>query len=68
MSHSLCLTIKTRAMYHIEIKGTTKKKMERQHCKEEGNHLEQESNKQRTMEGTDGGKRPEMDGQSLGEV
>ena len=41
-----------------EIKGTTK---------EGGNHLEQESNRQRTMEGTDGGLHPAVDRQSLGE-
>ena len=50
-----------------EIKGTTKHKMARRHSKEEGNHLEQESNRQRTMEGTDGGLHPAVDGQSLGE-
>ena len=50
-----------------EIKKTTKQKMARQHNKEGGNHLEQESNKQRTMEDIDGGLHPEVDGQSLGE-
>ena len=32
-----------------------------------GNHLEQESNRQRTMEGIDGGLHPAVDGRSLGE-
>ena len=51
-----------------EIKGTTKQKMARRHYKEGGNHLEQESNRQRTMEGIDGGLRPAVEGQSLGEM
>ena len=50
-----------------EIKGTTKHQMVRQHNKERGNHLEQESSGQRTMEGIDGGLHPAVDGQSLGE-
>ena len=50
-----------------EIKGTTKQKMARCHSKEGGNHLDQESNRQRTMEGIDGGLHPAVDGQSLGE-
>ena len=50
-----------------EIKGTTKQKMARRHNKEGGNHLEQESNRQTTMEGIDGGLHPAVDGQSLGE-
>ena len=33
-----------------------------------GNHLEHESNRQRTNEGTDGGLRPAVDGQNLGEI
>ena len=41
--------------------------MARQHSKEGGNHLEQESNRQRTMEGSGGGLHPAVDGQSLGE-
>ena len=41
--------------------------MARRHSKEGGNHLEQESNRQRTMEDIDGGLHPEVDGQSLGE-
>ena len=41
-----------------EIKGTTKQKMARPHYKEGRNHLEQESNKQKTMEGIDGGLHP----------
>ena len=50
-----------------EIMGTTKQKMAKRHSKEGGNHLEQESNRQRTMKGTDGGLHPAVDGQSLGE-
>ena len=50
-----------------EIKGTTKQKMARRHDKEGRNHLEQESNRQRTVEGTDGGLHPAVDGQSIGE-
>ena len=50
-----------------EIKGKIKQKMARRHNKEGGNHLEQESNRQRTMKGTDGGLHPSVDGQSLGE-
>ena len=42
-------------------------KMARRHIKEGGNHLEQESYRQKTMEGTDGGLHPAVDGQSLGE-
>ena len=45
----------------------TKWKMARRHSKEGGNHLERESNRQRTMAGTDGGLHPAVDGQSLGE-
>ena len=50
-----------------EIKRMTKQKMARRHNKEGGNHLEQESNRRRTMEGTDGGLHPAVGGQSLGE-
>ena len=50
-----------------EIKGTTKQKMARGHNKEGGNHLEQERNRQRTMEEIGGGLHPAVDGQSLGE-
>ena len=39
--------------------------MARQHSKEGGNHLEIRK-QQRTMEGTDGGLYPAVDGQSLG--
>ena len=35
--------------------------------KEGGSHLEQESNRQKTMEDIDGGLHPAVDGQSLGE-
>ena len=50
-----------------EIKGTTKWKMARRQNKERGNLGEQESDRQRTMEGIDGGLHPAVDGQSLGE-
>ena len=50
-----------------EIKGTTKWKMARRHSKKGGNHLDQESDRQRTMGRTDGGLHPAVDGQSLGE-
>ena len=50
-----------------EIKRTTKQKMARRHNRERGNYLDQESNKQKTMEDTDGGLRPAVDEQSLGE-
>ena len=50
-----------------EIKRTTKQKMARRHHKEGGNHLDQESNRQKTIEGTDRGLHPAMDGQSLGD-
>ena len=39
--------------------------MARRHSKEGGNHLEQESNRQKTMEDADGGLHPAVDGQSL---
>ena len=49
-----------------EIKRTTKQRMARRHSKEGGNHLEQESNRQKTMEDIDGGLHPAVDcGQSL---
>ena len=51
-----------------EIKGTTKQKMARRHNKEGGNHLEQESIGQTTVEGIGGGLRPAVDGQSLSKV
>ena len=52
-----------------EIKGKIKQKMARRHNKEGGNHLDQESNRQKAMEDTDGGLQPAVDGQSqsLGE-
>ena len=50
-----------------EIKRTTKQKMARQHNKEGGNHLDQESNRQKTMEVIDKGLHPTVDRQSLGE-
>ena len=50
-----------------EIKGTTKQKIARRHNKEGRNDLEQESSKQRTMEGIGGGLHSAVDGQSLGE-
>ena len=51
----------------VEVKGTTKQKMARRHSKKGGNRLEQESNRQRTMEGIDGGLHPAVNGQTLGE-
>ena len=42
-------------------------KMARRHNKEGGNHMEQESNRQKAMEDTDGGLHYAVDGQSLGE-
>ena len=50
-----------------EIKGTALQKKARRHSKKGGNHLAQESNRQKTMEDIDGGLHPTMDGQSLGE-
>ena len=50
-----------------EIKRTTKQKMARRHNREGGNHLDQEGNRQTTMEDTDGGLHPAVDGQSLDE-
>ena len=41
--------------------------MARRHSKGGGNHLEQESNRQNTMKGIDGGLHPALDGQSLDE-
>ena len=50
-----------------KIKRTTMQKMARRHNKEGGNHLEQESNRQKAMENIGGGLHPAVDGQSLGE-
>ena len=50
-----------------EIKRTTKQKMARRHSKRGGNHLEQESIRQKTMQGANGGLYLAMDRQSLGE-
>ena len=50
-----------------EIKSTTMQKMARRHNKEGGNHLDQESNRQKATEDIDGGPHPVVDGQSLGE-
>ena len=50
-----------------EIKRTTMQKMAGQHTREGGNHLEQENNRQKAMEDTDGGLHPAVDGQSSGE-
>ena len=50
-----------------EIKRTTKQNMVRRHNKEGGNHLDQEGNRQKTMEDIDRGLHPAVDGQSLGE-
>ena len=48
-----------------ESKRTTKQKMARRHNREGGNHLDQESNRQTTMEEIDWGLHPAVDGQSL---
>ena len=50
-----------------KIKRTTKLKMARKHNKEGSNHLDQESNRQKTMEDIDGWLHPTAAGQSLGE-
>ena len=50
-----------------EIKRTTKQKIARRHNKEGGNHLDQESNRQKTMKDTDGGLHPAVGGRSLGQ-
>ena len=50
-----------------EIKRTTMQKMARRHNMEGENHLEQESNRLKTMEDIVGGLHPAVDGQSLGE-
>ena len=50
-----------------EIKRTTMQKMARRHKKEGGNNLEQESNRQNTMEDISGRQHPAVDGQSLDE-
>ena len=50
-----------------EIKRKTKHKIARRHNKEGGNHLEQESNRQKPMEDTDRWLHPVVDEQSLGE-
>ena len=50
-----------------EIKATTKQKMARRRGKEGGNHLEQDSVRQKLLEGIDGGLHPAVDGQRPGE-
>ena len=61
-------TLHTVATKHREeIKRTTKQKMAKRQNKEGGNHLEQESNRQKTMEDIDGGLHPAVGGQSLDE-
>ena len=50
-----------------EIKSTTMQKMARRLNKEGGNHLDQESKRQKTMKDIDGGLHPAVDGQNLGE-
>ena len=50
-----------------EIKRTIKQNMARRLNKEGGNHLEQEGNRQKTMEDMDGWLHPAVDVQSLGE-
>ena len=49
-----------------EIMGTSNQKMTKRHNKG-GNHLDQESKRQTTMEDSDGGLHPAEDGQSLDE-
>ena len=49
------------------MKKTTKQKMARRRNKEGGNHLDQESNRQKPVEDTGGGPHPAVDGQNLGE-
>ena len=49
-----------------EINGTTKQKMARRHGNEGENPMERKSNRQRIMEGIDGGLYPAVDGQRLG--
>ena len=44
-----------------EIKRMTKHKIAKRHNKEEGNHVDQESNRQTTMEDTDGGLHPSVE-------
>ena len=51
-----------------EIKRTTKQKMARRHNREGGNHLDQASNRQTTMEDIDGGLHLTVDGQSPDET
>ena len=48
-------------------KGRPSREWQDDIAKEGGNHQEQESNRQRTMEGIDEGLHPAVDGQSLGE-
>ena len=50
-----------------EIKRTTKQKRARRHDKEGENRIEQESNRQKTMEDIDRGLHPAVNGQSLGQ-
>ena len=49
------------------MKRTTKQKMARRQNMEGGNHLEQESNRQKSVEDIVGGQHPAVDGQRLGE-
>ena len=49
-----------------EIKRTTMQKMATRHNTEGRNHLDQESNRQRTIEDIGGGLHPAVDGQILG--
>ena len=50
-----------------EIMSTTKQKMARRNNKEGGTHMDQENNRQKTMEDIDVGLHPAVDGKSLGE-
>ena len=51
-----------------QMKGTIKQKTARRASKEGGNHLHQESNRQKIQEGIDGGLHPAVNGQSPGEM
>ena len=51
-------------MERKEVKRTTMQKIARRQNKEGGNHLEQESNRQKATKDIDGGQHPAVDGQS----
>ena len=48
-------------MHRVATKWTTKQELARRHNKEGGDQLELEINRQRTMEGTDGGLQPAVE-------